>query len=265
MNKGVLEGVVADFVIPAGIVWEYLGATAPPGFLLCDGSAVSRAQYPDLFRAIGTTYGIGNGNTTFNLPDRRGRIGVGQDAGQSEFVSRGTTGGSKSSTASHTHDMGNHTHARTAGGASADTGGWTGPGGAYSVGWTGTAQSNSGDHAHSCRTTTLGGGSGDGLQGWAAGDAHNGLQTTDRGGQLLFGGVVGGVCLTNNNSVYADHDHGLENHRHDLEGHTHAIGGHSHGDSFAAASPSDTADASVTQATNGNLQPYIVVNYIIKV
>jgi microcystin-dependent protein len=47
--------------------------------LLCDGSAVSRSTYSDLFDAIGTTYGAGNGSTTFNVPDLRGRVPVGVD------------------------------------------------------------------------------------------------------------------------------------------------------------------------------------------
>jgi microcystin-dependent protein len=53
------------------------GATASAGWLLCDGSAVSRTTYAALFVAIGTTHGVGDGSTTFNLPDFRGRVPVG--------------------------------------------------------------------------------------------------------------------------------------------------------------------------------------------
>lgn len=254
MNRG-MRGATAEPVVPAGIVWEYLGTTAPPGWLMADGSAVSRAQYPGLFQAVGTQHGAGDGNTTFNLPNRKGRMGVGRDAGQTEFVSVGTTGGSKTTTASHTHDMGNHQHARTAGAASIGTGYGNSWGGAQGVGWTGGLGGQSGTHNHSFVTTSLGGGAADGLQGWAQGDVHNGVQTTDRGGQLVFGGVVRGQS--------ANHDHQLENHSHNLEGHTHAAGGHTHADSFGAA-VGNTGDASVVQATSGNLQPFIVVNYIIK-
>jgi hypothetical protein len=256
MNKGTLKGDTTDVVIPAGIVWEYLGAVAPPGWLLADGSAVSRAQYPDLFRAIGTQYGVGDGNTTFNLPNRKGRAGVGMDSGQTEFVSLGTAGGSKSSTALHTHDMGNHQHARTAGGASIGTGYGNAWNGAQGVGWTGGLGGQSNGHTHNFVTTTLSGGAGDGLQGWASSDHHNGVQTTDRGGQSLYGGVIHGQS--------AGHDHQLEDHYHNLENHTHGSGGHSHADSFGGAS-GNTGDASVVQATSGNLQPFIVVNYIVKV
>lgn len=65
--------------IPVGCVLDYSGGTLPTGFLLCDGSAVSRTTYADLFAAVGTTYGAGNGSTTFNIPDYRGRVGAGKD------------------------------------------------------------------------------------------------------------------------------------------------------------------------------------------
>jgi len=54
---------------PTGTIIPYAGSTAPNGFLLCDGSAVSRTTYSALFSVIGTTYGEGDGNSTFNLPD----------------------------------------------------------------------------------------------------------------------------------------------------------------------------------------------------
>lgn len=262
MNKGVGLG---EPVIPPGVVWEYLGTTAPPGWLLADGAAVSRAQYPDLFRAIGIQHGIGDGRTTFNLPNRKGRAGAGRDAGQTEFASLGTVGGSKASTAAHTHDMGSHTHARTAGGANLGTGNIVSLGGAQGVGWTGAAQGQSNGHSHSFRTTSLGGNQGDGFQGYAANDGHQAIQTTDTTGHLMFGGAIGGVCLTNNNTVYADHDHALENHVHALEGHVHSQGSHTHADSFGASDPNTTGESSTAIAVNGNLQPYVVVNYIVKV
>lgn len=65
---------------PPGIMWEYAGATAPSGWLLCDGSAVSRTTYAALYAVIGTTYGVGDGTTTFNLPDTRTRSTVGSSA-----------------------------------------------------------------------------------------------------------------------------------------------------------------------------------------
>jgi phage-related tail fiber protein len=57
-----------------GEMRDYAGTTAPTGWLLADGSAVSRTTYASLFAVVGTTYGAGNGTTTFNIPDMRGRV-----------------------------------------------------------------------------------------------------------------------------------------------------------------------------------------------
>lgn len=65
--------------VPSGALFPFAGAAAPTGYLLCDGSAVSRATYASLFTAIGTLHGSGDGSTTFNLPDLRGRVVAGQD------------------------------------------------------------------------------------------------------------------------------------------------------------------------------------------
>lgn len=55
--------------VPRGVVFPFGGSVAPDGFLICDGSAISRTTYADLFAVIGTTYGAGDGSTTFNLPN----------------------------------------------------------------------------------------------------------------------------------------------------------------------------------------------------
>lgn len=67
-------------------------ANAPEGWLLCHGQAVSRTTYSDLFEAIGTTYGAGDGATTFNLPDYRGRTIVGPDNGAGRLTPTGSGG-----------------------------------------------------------------------------------------------------------------------------------------------------------------------------
>ena len=59
---------------PVGAVFFFAKSTPPEHALACDGAAVSRAAYPELFGAIGTTFGAGDGSTTFNLPDLRGRF-----------------------------------------------------------------------------------------------------------------------------------------------------------------------------------------------
>lgn len=57
-----------------GIIFAYVGTVAPVDYLLCDGAAVSRALYPSLYAVCGTTFGTGDGTTTFNVPDLRGRV-----------------------------------------------------------------------------------------------------------------------------------------------------------------------------------------------
>ena len=74
---------IYDKMIPVGMVMlyanEYLPASAP--FLWCNGAAVSRTTYANLFNVIGTTYGSGDGSTTFNVPDTRGRTIINQGTG----------------------------------------------------------------------------------------------------------------------------------------------------------------------------------------
>lgn len=64
---------------PPGIIQAFGGASAPVGYLICDGTAISRTVYSKLFSAIGTAYGAGDGSTTFNLPDLRGQFLRGVD------------------------------------------------------------------------------------------------------------------------------------------------------------------------------------------
>lgn len=76
-----------------GTVLDFAGNTAPDGWLLCFGQAVSRADYANLFAKIGTTYGAGDGSTTFNLPDSRGRVCAGKDNMGGTPANRLTTAG----------------------------------------------------------------------------------------------------------------------------------------------------------------------------
>ncbi len=81
-------------VVPVGAIMPWPGVSAPPGFLICDGALISRATYAGLFTAIGTTFGTGNGTTTFGIPDMRSRtpIGAGQGAGLTNRVLGGVLG-----------------------------------------------------------------------------------------------------------------------------------------------------------------------------
>ncbi|MGV9001587.1 MAG: tail fiber protein [Candidatus Saccharimonadaceae bacterium] len=100
---------------PAASTIQGYWTTVPTGYALEDGAAVSRTTYADLFASIGTTYGAGNGSTTFNLPDSRGRIGVNKST-DTEFDTMGEKTGSKiviltiAQIPSHTHIQNAHTH-----------------------------------------------------------------------------------------------------------------------------------------------------------
>ncbi len=89
--QSAVGGVVG---VPSGVVSPYAGSTAPSGWLLCSGAAVSRSTYAALFAIVGTTYGAGDGSTTFNLPDLRGRAVAGVDNMGGTAANRITAGGS---------------------------------------------------------------------------------------------------------------------------------------------------------------------------
>lgn len=76
----VLQEAFAEKGIPVGMVGFFAISTPPPGYLKADGAAVGRETYPDLFAAIGTVFGEGDGVTTFNLPDLIGRFAQGNQA-----------------------------------------------------------------------------------------------------------------------------------------------------------------------------------------
>ena len=88
INLGKIKGETGT-TTPVGTILPWTQATAPTGFLKCDGSAVSRTTYAALFEVVGTTYGVGNGSTTFNLPDLTSRTMVAANTS----TSVGQTGG----------------------------------------------------------------------------------------------------------------------------------------------------------------------------
>lgn len=94
---------------PAGSVMQYAGSSAPTGWLLADGTAVSRTTYAALYAVIGTTYGVGDNSTTFNLPNLKGKVPVGRDSSDTSFDSLGETGGAKTHTLT-IAEMPAHTH-----------------------------------------------------------------------------------------------------------------------------------------------------------
>lgn len=86
-----LQKVTEDAITEVGFIKPYAGTSVPTGYLLCNGAAISRAQYPELFAAIGTTWGAGDGSSTFNVPDLRGYFLRGVGGGQAAALGVGQT------------------------------------------------------------------------------------------------------------------------------------------------------------------------------
>lgn len=135
------------FGIPAGAGADWYGTSAPPGWLLCFGQSLLRAQYPALFNAIGTTYGSVDG-THFTLPDCRGRINAGKDDMGGSAANRigavitdngtitgatlGSTGGSSTHTQA-TGEVGSHGHGITDPGHTHTSNALTGSAGGFQI------------------------------------------------------------------------------------------------------------------------------------
>ena len=207
---------------PTSSILQFAGTSAPSGWLFCDGTAVSRSTYADLFNAVGTAYGEGNGSTTFNLPDLRGRVPVGRDTGQTEFDTRGETGGSKTHTLTES-EMPVHTHSVS--GSTTSAGSHSHSGSALSAG----GHSHSYDDGYVSLTTNS-------QRGTASPTASTvtSITNTDQTRTTVMGGA---------------HTHTLS---------INSDGSHSHSINASAGS---TGGGSA----HNNLQPYVVVNYIIKV
>ena len=107
-----IQGVNTGIVVPWG------DSTVPSGFLECDGTAVSRTTYADLFAVIGTTYGSGDGSTTFNVPDLTDRLIVGKSptkalastGGANTVAGAGNITGNTGNTTLGTPTIASHTH-----------------------------------------------------------------------------------------------------------------------------------------------------------
>ena len=123
---GISSATGAVGFMPIGVVVPFAGSTSPAGWLLCFGQTVSRTTYAGLFATIGTTWGSGDGSTTFGLPDLRGRAVAGKDDMGGSAANRltaagsgitGTTLGTSGGTETHTlitSQMPSHTHTQDA-------------------------------------------------------------------------------------------------------------------------------------------------------
>lgn len=160
-----------------GVVFDFAGSAPPNGWLLCYGQAVSRTTYAALFNKIGTTYGAGDGSTTFNLPDCRGRVTAGVDNMGGAAANRMTSGGSGVNGSALGAAGGAETHVLTTAQMPAHNHGVTDPG-----------------HAHTLQTRL--GTSTSGMTHFMQGSADNSTLTTPNGAILN----TTGISIQNNGS-----------------------------------------------------------------
>lgn len=238
-----------------GEVIFYAGTSVPSGFLEADGQAVSRVTFADLFSEIGTTWGAGDGSTTFNVPDLQDAVPVGRsatkavgDSGGGETHTHGNpstdSGGSHGHTQSNTGSNGDHAHTNPSTGSAGNHqhsgSGWR----TSSVG--GHAHSNpnvasNGDHAHTNSSTGNAGGHGHGSAGSHAHDIPAGndeIQSVGSGSALIVSDTSHdhdntGSAGSHSHSSVSSHDHSVGNtgsngnHSH-VQANTGSGGGHDH-------------------------------------
>ena len=192
-------------LFPPATIVEYGGTAAPTGWLLCDGAAVSRTTYAGLFAVIGTAYGNGDGATTFNVPNRVNRFGVGAGG----LYARGSTGGAATET---TSSAGAHNHTGVTGGTAITTAQMP------SHNHTGTT-STAGDHQHG---TAGQGGQGGGINTVGNYGNTNNYVLTGGGTDAFVTSTAGSHThnfTTNSTGSGATHDHTIS-----TDGtHTHTV------------------------------------------
>lgn len=235
--------------LPAGAIQPYAGAAAPAGWLACDGTAVSRSTYSRLFAAIGTTWGAGNGSTTFNVPDLRGRapIGAGTGAGLTARALAGS-GGAETVTLT-TATMPAHGHSFSGGSAAS-----SGDHGHASSGDHG--HGSSGDHSHSLSGST--GSDGD--------HSHSVGNQSTRSDILAGGGTT--TAATGGGSTGSDgsHSHSLSGSASSAGSHSHSnAGSHTHANAGAHThTVTGTVGSAGSDGAHDNMQPWRAVLYMIK-
>lgn len=221
--------------VPVGTILPFAGSTAPTGWVLCRGQAIPRGGVNQpLFDLIGTTYGSGNGTTTFQVPNLGGRVPVGVDAGQTEFSVVAATGGNKA-TQTHTHTIegaGAHGHSFASDGT-------------HGHGFT-----NDGAHSHGGATGTHGG--------------YSYISNVDTTSTAQGGGQQPGIRSFSN--LVVGHSHTISSDG--SHGHSFAAAAN-HGHSFVAATDHQHPATSFgtgagSTSVAGNLQPFLAINFIIK-
>ena len=150
--------------IPTATIVPWSDTSVPSGFLECNGQAVSRTTYSALFAIVGTTYGAGNGSTTFEVPNLADNVAVGRSnakalastGGANTVAPTGNVGGSTANATLTSGQLAAHTHPNSGGGGSRTNVNFDGTyGGQWNTGNSGSAGSGTG-HAHNMSATFTG-------------------------------------------------------------------------------------------------------------
>lgn len=229
-------------IVPTGVISQFAGSSAPTGYLLCTGQQVAIASYPALYSVIGTTYGAltngsgASGTTHFRLPDLRGRIPLGSGTGAGDGSSGSNT--APSGTSLTPRSLGQWGGAQTHQLSPAEI-----PAHSHPNALTGTTSFASTTHTH-----------GSGGYAAAIGATNNNIAAIG----YVAGGVVSGGPTTSTYTITGGIG-GVQTFNH----YTPVYG--------SSGSPSATATVSISNADNtggggahNNIQPFMVVNYIIK-
>ena len=221
--------------VEVGMISDYAGSSAPSGWLLCYGQAISRTTYSDLYAIVGTTYGVGDGSTTFNLPDLRGRVVAGKDnmGGVSANRLTDASGGLNGDTLGDTGGSETHTLSGAESGTSA-----------HQHATTGLTTDNESSHTHAAGTLAA-----------ASDGAHTHSGTFLIGGSDDPAAGTGGTLgATSSGSVGSGGAH-----THTISGSSAAGSAHNHSLSGSV----DASSAAAASSAHNNVQPTIILNKII--
>lgn len=236
-------GVAWTQIVPAGVIQQYAGATAPSGYLLCNGASFSSVTYPDLAAVVGSTYQANSG-TTYYVPNLQTRVPVGKNT-SGTFATLGATGGAETHTLT-TAQLASHSHANPTVTATATNGTVQVTGGAHVHGLTDNGHAHAPLSPSTFFATQQGGGNG-----VAIATASGGF--TQANAPANTATAVTGIAMTNGTL----HTHSTTVTQPTI---TTTVG--------AVTVSGVTTGSNVGSAGSGdahnNLQPYIVLNYIIK-